>query len=113
MSNQSLRERLASTLADAAELQWDTLPDEAKPWHEHNENRGYWLEMADAAIHAFLVHFASNGLAIVPVEATRDMHAEWVLQSSWPNSWRALLKAAPPAAVLLKGTQAAQIRGKE
>ena len=48
---------------------------------------------------------SASGLAIVPVEATRDMHAQWVLQSSWPNSWRALLKAAPPAAVLLKGTQ--------
>ena len=48
---------------------------------------------------------SASGLAIVPVDATDDMHAQWVLQSSWPNSWRALLKAAPPAAVLLKGTQ--------
>lgn len=81
MSDQSLRERLM-----------------------RNRQRQQGV-LVDGFLRDLMEWLSANGLAIVPVEATRDMHAQWVLQSSWPNSWRALLKAAPPAAVLLKGTQ--------
>lgn len=81
MSDQSLRERLADYGVSGDERDAAGVIDLIVEW------------------------LSANGLAIVPVDATDDMHAQWVLQSSWPNSWRALLEAAPPAAVLLKGTQ--------
>lgn len=92
MSDQSLRERLMEN-AYCCEF--------GRPPSEISDNERDWrMEVAGAQIAEFINYLSANGLAIVPVEATRDMHAQWVLQSSWPNSWRALLKAAPPAAEL-------------
>lgn len=83
MTDLSLRERLDVVLANSAHLGS--------------------AEQADDAIKCLLTYLSDNGLVIVPVKATHPMLFEGDNKSATRTIWAAMVKAAPPAADLLRG----------